>query len=105
MRRGSPASRGRTSVLKVEKDCITLLRSGGDETHLVLERGKRHLCRYDTGYGPMTVGVYTHEMTDELGENGGRFSVRYTLDVNSALASVNEVVVTVRETGEKNGKA
>ena len=102
---GEPASRGRTSVLKVEKDCVTLLRSGGDETHLVLERGKRHLCRYDTGYGPMTVGVYTHEMTDELGEGGGRFSVRYTLDVNSALASVNEVVVTVRETGEKNGKA
>ena len=40
---GEPASRGRTSVLKVEKDCVTLLRSGGDETHLVLERGKRHL--------------------------------------------------------------
>lgn len=98
-------SKGRTSILKVEEGCVTLLRSGGDETRLVLEHGRRHLCRYDTGFGAMTVGVYTHEMKNELGDEGGRLSVRYTLDVNSALASVNEIVVTVREAGEKKDAA
>ena len=94
-----PPQKGRTSTLKIEDGCVTLLRSGGDETRLVLERGKRHLCRYDTGFGAMTVGVYTHQLKNELGETGGKLSVRYTLDVNSALASINEIVVTVREAG------
>ena len=89
-----PPQKGRTSTLKIEDGCVTLLRSGGDETRLVLERGKRHLCRYDTGFGAMTVGVYTHQL-----KTGGKLSVRYTLDVNSALASVNEIIVTVREAG------
>ncbi|HIR48028.1 MAG TPA: DUF1934 domain-containing protein [Candidatus Caccousia avicola] len=100
-----PSSKARTSILKVENGRVTLLRSGGDETRLVLEHGRRHLCRYDTGFGAMTVGVYTHEMKNELGDEGGRLSVRYTLDVNSALASVNEILVTVRPAGEKQEPA
>ena len=92
-------------VTEVENGRVTLLRSGGDETRLVLEHGRRHLCRYDTGFGAMTVGVYTHEMKNELGDEGGRLSVRYTLDVNSALASVNEILVTVRPAGEKQEPA
>ncbi len=107
--------KGRTTILKVEDGCVTMLRGDGDSTRLILEHGKRHLCRYDTGFGAMTVGVYTHEMKNELGDNGGRLAVRYTLDVNSALASVNEIIVTVRQAGdtakqnteesENNGKA
>ena len=31
--------------------------------------------------------------------------MRYTLDVNSALASVNEILVTVRPAGEKQDPA
>ena len=34
-----------TSVLKVEDDKrVTLIRSGGQRSRLVLEKGKRHLC-------------------------------------------------------------
>ena len=91
--------KGRTTILKVEDGCVTMLRGDGDSTRLILEHGKRHLCRYDTGFGAMTVGVYTHQLKNELGETGGKLSVRYTLDVNSALASVNEIIVTVREAG------
>ena len=46
-----------TSVLKVEDDKrVTLIRSGGQRSRLVLEKGKRHLCHYDTGFGSLMVG-------------------------------------------------
>ena len=40
-----------TSILKVEdqENRVTLIRGGMDGTRLILEKGKRHLCQYDTG--------------------------------------------------------
>ena len=92
--------KARTSILKVEGDQkVTLIRSGGDATRLILENGKRHLCRYDTGFGALTVGVFTKSLHSDLGAAGGRLSVQYTLDVNASLASTNEIHITVKEAG------
>ena len=45
-------NRYQTSILKVEKnDKVTLMR-GNSSTRLILEKGKRHLCQYDTGMAP-----------------------------------------------------
>ena len=60
-----------TSVLKVEPGKVTMMRSGSS-TRLILEEGRRHLCLYDTGYGTLSVGVFTSDLTSSLGERGGR---------------------------------
>lgn len=84
-----------TSVLKVEPGKVTMMRAGST-TRLILEEGRRHLCLYDTGYGPLTVGVFTSELHDALKQKGGSLRIKYTLDIDSNLSSKNEIHVKVR---------
>lgn len=84
-----------TSVLKVEPGKVTLMRSGS-ATRLILEEGRRHICLYDTGYGTLSVGVFTSQLSSSLGDQGGRVDVKYTLDIDSNLSSSNEITVEVK---------
>ncbi len=94
-----------TSVLKVDGDSkVTLMRGGAGSTRLILERGKRHLCPYDTGYGCMMIGVFTSKVKSELDDLGGRLEVNYTLDINASLSSLNEILITVKEAKTKDVK-
>ena len=90
-------NRYQTSILKVENnDKVTLMRDNS-ATRLILEKGKRHLCQYDTGYGQLMVGVFTSSFASTLNEKGGSLQVRYTLDINSSLSSNNEISITIKE--------
>lgn len=84
-----------TSVLKVEPDKVTMMRAGS-ATRLILERGRRHFCLYDTGYGTLTVGVFTSELSSSLEKKGGSLRIKYTLDIDSNLSSQNEIQVQIR---------
>lgn len=84
-----------TSVLKIEPGKVTMTRAGSS-TRLILEKGRRHLCLYDTGYGTLSVGVFVSELTSSLGVRGGRLHVKYTLDIDSNLSSSNEIQVDVK---------
>lgn len=95
----------RTSVLKVENgNKVTLMRGGAEHTRMILEDGKRHLCQYDTGYGDLMVGVYTSTVDCQLGDKGGTLEISYTLDINTSLTSINELLITVKEAGTKDVK-
>jgi uncharacterized beta-barrel protein YwiB (DUF1934 family) len=87
-----------TSVLKVEEDKMTMMRTG-TSTRLILEKGKRHLCLYDTGYGSLTVGVYTSDLHCRLDKAGGKLTVEYTLDIDSNLSSKNSLTVEIQPVG------
>ena len=62
---------------------------------LILEKGRRHLCLYDTGLGSLTVGIYTSQLDVDLNESGGTLEIAYTLDVDSNLSSQNLLHVEV----------
>lgn len=38
----------------------------GSPTRLVLEKGRRHKCMYDTGAGLLSLGVFTHTLKHDL---------------------------------------
>lgn len=98
-------NRSRTSILKVDGDSrVTLMRAGADSTRLILENGKRHLCQYDTEFGNMMIGVFTSRLHSELNDGGGSLEVSYTLDINSALSSLNEIFITVKEAADSDVK-
>lgn len=84
----------RTAVLKVEPDMVTMSRSGSS-TRLILERGRRHLCLYDAGFASMMVGIFTSHLDVNLGETGGTLDIKYTLEVDSSLSSMNQLHVEV----------
>lgn len=88
--------KGHRKILKIEpNDTVTMLRPGMS-TRLVLEKGRRHKCMYDTGMGVLTLGVFTHTLKNSLSTEGGELNIRYTLDIDSHLSSNNEILVKLR---------
>ena len=91
-------SRGLGDVYKRQ----TLIRSGGQRSRLVLEKGKRHLCHYDTGFGSLMVGVFAQSIHSDLTDSGGTLDVSYSLDINSGLNSMNSIFVDVKRNAKKS---
>ena len=85
------------NLIKVENDMVTITRKGTMKSQLMLEKGKRHQCVYQTPMGDLMIGVYTKSMKSTLTETGGTLEVSYTLDFNTDLMSENSFKVTVEE--------
>ncbi len=92
---------GAKTTLRVEQDNrVTMSRSGSMRSQLIIERGVRHQCNYDTGYGNFTIGVSGDKIVSSLTDEGGNIEFKYSLDVNASLASENEVYINVKERPE-----
>ncbi len=92
-----PKKKYRTTV-KVGKDGIVTVMKGGEESHnMILEKGVRHKCEYVTSYGIISLGVYTEDINIDLDDNGGELTVRYSIDIQSELASTNELHLQIKE--------
>lgn len=88
---------GAKTTLKLEDgNRVTMLRSKPHKSHLIIERGRRHQCLYGSLYGDMMIGVSGGDITSTLDENGGNLSFCYSLDINTVLASENEVKISIR---------
>ena len=92
---------GCTTTLKIAADgsrvaMLRFGRGGGAGTQLVIEKGRRNLCHYETGYGSMTLGVTADEIVCDLTEKGGKACFSYLIDTNNAdFVSRNSLEVTV----------
>lgn len=85
------------NLIKVEENMVTITRKGPMRSQLMLEKGRRHQCIYQTVAGDLTIGVYTKTLKSTLGKNGGTLEVSYTLDFNTDLVSENSFKITVEE--------
>ena len=75
---------------------VTLLRFGKMNTQLLIERGRRNVCHYETGYGSLTLGVAADAIDCRLTETGGTAAFSYILDADSAgLISKSSLEVSV----------
>ncbi len=89
---------GMKTVLKVEgSHKVTMTRSGSSRQQLIIEKGARHQCRYDVGFDFLTIGVSCDSITSKLTDSGGELNFKYSLDINTALSSENEVFINIEE--------
>lgn len=89
---------GLRTTIKVEQDSrITMTRSGNYDSQMILEKGLRHICHYNTPYGDILFGFFAENIHSGLREDGGELSFKYTIDINTGLASSNEVFIKVKE--------
>ena len=73
-----------------------MLRYGKAASQLIIEKGTRHLCHYETGYGAISLGVAADVIEHQLTDEGGRVQFSYTLDSGSEdFISRNLVDITV----------
>lgn len=95
----------RTTLQVDDEDKVTMKRSGKSKSQLIVERGVRHQCHYDIGYGDMMIGVLGSSIKSTLGDVGGNLAIKYSLDINSMLASENEMYVNVKESVKSDDRA
>ena len=98
MTRGSLVHKGCTTTVKVAEDArkVSMLRFGKQSSQLIIEKGTRHLCHYETGYGSVSLGVAADVIEQRLDENGGSLKFSYTLDSGAeSFISRNLVDITV----------
>lgn len=89
---------GSRTTLRIEQENrVTLRRTGSSNSQLIVERGVRHQCHYDMGFGEMMIGVHGSRIKSSLNDSGGNVEFKYSLDINSLLASENEMYIFVRE--------
>lgn len=89
---------GCTTTVKVADDArkVSMLRFGKVPSQLIIEKGTRHLCHYETGYGAISLGVAADVIEHELSEQGGKLNFSYTLDSGAEnFISRNLVAITV----------
>ncbi|MBQ8994787.1 MAG: DUF1934 domain-containing protein [Oscillospiraceae bacterium] len=88
---------GCETELNISSEGVTMRRTGPSSSHMVLEKGKKHVCHYMTPYGDLPLGVYTEYIKDDLSESGGTLDLRYSLDLNANFFALNHLKITVKE--------
>ncbi|MCR5485243.1 MAG: DUF1934 domain-containing protein [Clostridiales bacterium] len=94
------------------KDCVTVLRVEGQEkvvmsrvgrysTEIIIEKNRRHNCRYDTPYGDFMIGVYADSINSIVKNAAGSLVFSYTLDFNSSNAVKNVLNISFKEAPSK----
>ena len=56
-----------TIKLAADSSRVAMLRYGTARTQLIIEKGRRNLCHYETGYGSMTLGQQRHDQPEHSG--------------------------------------
>ncbi len=87
-----------TTITVDSSNVVDVTRSGGNASRLTVEKGRRHLCNYDTGFGSLMIGLYGEKIESRMHKNGGEILLRYTLDIDSEYQSLNELRVRFRGT-------
>ena len=84
-----------TTVTCIGDELASMRRIGSADSHLVIEKDRRHHCHYGTEYGDMLLGISASRIINRLSEEGGVLYFKYTIDINSAFVSENEIYFEV----------
>lgn len=88
-----------TTVSCFGETYASMRRDGGasfTESNIIMEQARRHHCLYGTPFGSTTLGVYAKRIINRMSEDGGELYLKYTIDVNTALISENEIYLDVK---------
>ena len=89
---------GVKTTLHIKDDnTVILQRSGAIASKLVVQKGVRNNCFYNTPQGEIMIGIFGENIRHNLTSEGGHLEMSYTIDSNLNLISRNKVEITVRE--------
>ncbi|MCM1524074.1 MAG: DUF1934 domain-containing protein [Ruminococcus sp.] len=84
-----------TTVSCFGEEIASMTRCGSTDSNLIIEKNRRHHCHYGTPYGDMLLGISASRIINKMTSAGGELYFKYTIDINSALVSENEVYLNV----------
>jgi uncharacterized beta-barrel protein YwiB (DUF1934 family) len=98
---GMEGTQSQLSFRRGEQGLLTMLRTGAVKTALVFEKGKRHICVYQTPYMPFEACVLTlsvdNRLLDEDGNPHGTLELDYIVEIHGARAERCRMKLDIRE--------
>lgn len=88
---------GTTTIFRVSKDSVILIRHGTVDSMMLFEVGKTHVTDYDTIYGNVSLGITAKNLNVDFNESGGNIKVDYILEFNRAYGGKTTLNVNVKE--------
>lgn len=88
---------GTTTRFAVQNDKVTLTRTGGINSQMVFQRGRRHSSLYETPWGTMLVDIATTALAYRLNDRGGVLDIKYTIAVDHQVTGRNQFKIRVKE--------
>lgn len=85
------------TTLKVERDMVTLIRSGEHPTQMIFEQNEHHVGLYNTVAGAYTLGIKTKTMENKINDNGGILELEYEVDLNYQSLGINKFKIEIKE--------
>ena len=87
------------TVIKIENGVLTIRHYGDDmegSADLTLEPGVLYLTRFQIPMARINLEVYTHDITDELSDDGyGRISADYRIKMDEIMTIRNKLEIEV----------
>ena len=81
----------------LEKDCITLTRTGKLQSQMVFQVGVPHDSLYQMEFGALMMTVCATTLHWNLSEEGGTVDVSYRIEIEHSTAGTVEYHLTVRK--------
>lgn len=72
---------GVTTKLILEDESVTLLRSGGIDTHMVFSKNSVYESNFSTPFGDIRMSIFAHSVQSKLCEQSGSISLEYELNM------------------------
>lgn len=89
--------RGTMTTFRIEKERVTLTRTGTVESVMTFAVGKEDRSLYDIGFGALMITVRTDHIDCEMDENGGFLEVSYAISIEDSAAGTIEYRIEARK--------
>ena len=84
-----------TTLTVRDGKCVSIVRTGAYPSELVIERGKRHNCQYNTPYGSMLIGIAAQKVNSDIVDGKGSLELKYTIDFYGGVANQTEMTISI----------
>lgn len=90
-----------SNIVKIGENSLEILKKGLTNTRMVLEKGKRHTCLYQTPYGELSLGFLGREIRIEESDRYIRVNAEYLLEISekSIVECTMNLEIRPREAG------
>lgn len=92
---------GTTTVFRIEKDRVLLLRRGAVESKMTFVVGQEDRSLYEMDCGVLMIAVRTERIDVDLSQNGGTIAVAYAITIEDEATGYIEYQINVET---KEGK-
>jgi len=87
---------GLLTTFDVEQDRVVLRRGDGMSGDMIFSENQKHHFLYDTPFGSVLLGIDTHSIKTNMGDDGGNLEIRYDIEVDNVSVSQNLFKINIR---------